>query len=100
MILPKGQSPEEVTASGTVRLALKLMNNARVQSHFTTQFGLVKRVMEKKSRAADRVEELFLSVIGRPPTKEERAKFVVRDDRSYEDIFWALVNSAEFIFVS
>lgn len=100
MILPKGQNPEEVQAHGTVRLSLKLMNNEKLQNYFYTGWGLLKRVLAKKVRAADRVEELFLSVIGRPPTKGERELFAVKDDSSYEDIFWALVNSAEFIFVS
>ena len=100
MLLPKGQNPEEMQAHGTVRLSLKLMNNDKVQKYFFGGWGLLKKVLGKKVRAADRVEELFLSVIGRPPTKEERVLFAVKDDSSYEDIFWALVNSAEFLFVS
>jgi hypothetical protein len=100
MVLPKGQHPEEVEAHGTVRLSLKLMNNGKLQNYFFTGWGLLKRVLAKKTRAADRVEELFLSVLGRPPSKEERELFTAKDDASYEDIFWALVNSAEFIFVS
>ena len=100
MLLPKGQNPEEMQAHGTVRLSLKLMNNEKVQKYFTTGWGVLKRVLARKVRAADRVEELFLSVIGRPPTKAERELFAVKDDSSYEDIFWALVNSGEFLFVS
>jgi len=100
MLLPKGQNPEEMQAHGTVRLSLKLMNNDKVQKYFFGGWGLLKKVLGRKVRAADRVEELFLSVIGRPPTKEERVLFAVKDDSSYEDIFWALVNSAEFLFVS
>jgi hypothetical protein len=100
MILPKGQNPEDVQAHGTVRLSLKLMNNAKLQNYVYTGWGLLKRVLSKKVRAADRVEELFLAVLGRPPSREERDLFSVKDDASYEDIFWALVNSAEFIFVS
>jgi hypothetical protein len=100
MILPKGQNPEDVQAHGTVRLALKLMNNAKLHHYFYSDWGLLRRVLAKKSRPADRLEELFLSVIGRPPSREERGLFAVKDNASYEDIFWALVNCAEFLFVS
>jgi hypothetical protein len=100
MILPKGQSPEEVQACGTVRLALKFMNNAKLQPYVSTLWGVLRRVAAKKVRAPDRVEELYLSVLGRPPSKEERELFPAKDNAALEDLFWALVNSAEFIFVS
>ncbi|HXX92526.1 MAG TPA: DUF1549 domain-containing protein [Planctomycetota bacterium] len=100
MILPKGQSPEEVQAHGTVRLSLKLMNNAKVSAYFSVAWGTLRHVLGKKVRAADRVEELFLTVIGRPPSKAERELFAAKDDAAFEDVFWALVNSAEFLFVS
>lgn len=100
MILPRGQHPEEVPPHGTVRLSLKLMNNERIQKYFFVGWGLLRKVLARKVRAAERVEELFLSVLGRPPSKEEREVFVGKDDASYEDMFWALVNSAEFLFVS
>lgn len=100
MILPKGQNPEEIEARGTVRLSLKLMNNEKVANYYSVAWGTLKHVLAKKVRAADRVEELFLTVLGRPPSKEERAHFTAKDDTGFEDIFWALVNSAEFLFVS
>ena len=100
MILPKGQNPEDIQAHGTVRLSLKLMNNAKVSAYYSVAWGTLKHVLAKKVRAADRVEELFLSVIGRPPSKAERELFVPKDDNAFEDVFWALVNSAEFLFVS
>ena len=100
MILPKGQNPEDIQARGTVRLSLKLMNNDKVAGYYSVAWGTLKRVLAKKVRAADRVEELFLAVLGRLPSKEERTLFTAKDDAGYEDIFWALVNSAEFLFVS
>jgi hypothetical protein len=39
-------------------------------------------------------------VIGRTPTRDERDLFTPKDDVGFEDVFWALVNSAEFVFVS
>ena len=76
------------------------MNNKRVQNYFSPGWGLLRRVMMRKHRPADRVEELFLSVLGRPPARAEAELFTAKSFRDYEDIFWALVNSAEFVFVS
>lgn len=100
MILPRGQNPEDIRAAGTVRLSLKLMNNRKVANYYSTAWGTLKKVLQKKVRAADRLEELFLTVIGRPPTREERELFPTKSDDDFEDVFWALVNSAEFVFVS
>ena len=100
MLLPRGQNPEDARAAGTVRLSLKLMNNQKVANYYSTGWGTLRKVLQKKVRAADRLDELFLTVIGRTPTREERDLFTPKDDVGFEDVFWALVNSAEFVFVS
>jgi hypothetical protein len=100
MILPRGQNPEDIRAAGTVRLSLKLMNNQKVAGYYSTGWGTLRKVLAKKVRAADRLEELFMTVIGRPPTRDERETFQPKTDDDYEDVFWALVNSAAFVFVS
>jgi hypothetical protein len=53
---------------------------------------------------AGRVETLFLAALARPPSAEEKAKMVrhvtesgERMDRALSDVFWALLNSAEFL---
>ena len=52
------------------------------------------------SELCDRLDELFLTVIGRLPSGDERDLFTPKDDFGFEDVFWALVNSADFVFVS
>ncbi len=99
MLLPRGQSPEEVRPAGTVRLALKFMNNQKVAAYYSTAWGTLRKVLGRKVRAADRLEELFLTVIGRPPSASEKETFAAKTDDDYEDVFWALVNSAEFVLV-
>jgi hypothetical protein len=56
---------------------------------------------------ADRVEALFLATLSRPPTTAERNRYVVfidtartPGDRNQRlgDVFWALLNSSEFLF--
>jgi hypothetical protein len=104
LLLPKGRDPEEALASGTVRMAMKFMNNQRVTSMMIAQWGMLKRILSKKSKPADRIEELFLSVVSRPPTPQERRDLVEYvtasgdDKKAYEDVFWMLLNSSEFLF--
>jgi hypothetical protein len=105
MVLPKGADPELTDPSGTVRLALKFMNNAKIQSLVFSGWGTLKRVLEKKSRPKERVDLLFLTLLGRHPSEAEQRRFVdaieaARDpNKAYEDVFWVLVNSAEFLFI-
>jgi hypothetical protein len=100
MLLPRGQNPEDSRAAGTVRLSLKLMNNQKVAHYYSSAWGTLRKILQKKVRAADRLDELFLTVIGRLPSNDERELFAPKDDAGFEDVFWALVNSAEFVFVS
>ena len=55
---------------------------------------------------ADKVETLFLAALARPPRPEERRRFVAYVDKggatgdpraALADVFWALLNSPEFI---
>ncbi len=105
MILPKGRDPEETLASGTVRLSLKFMNNRDLQLLIAANIGVVHKIVKEKGTTEGRVEELFYTVVGRPPTADERAKYSdyvkarTHPWRGLEDIMWMLVNSGEFIFI-
>ena len=50
------------------------------------------------------IEELYLRCLARPPTEKEMARFKSyfgnekSDEQVLTDIFWALLNSKEFIF--
>ncbi len=105
MVFPKGADPEATDSTGTVRLALKLMNNDKIQSMVISGWGTLSRVLSKKSRPADRIELLFLTLLGRLPQRPELDRFVSHvesatfPEKGYEDVFWVLVNSAEFLFV-
>jgi hypothetical protein len=108
-LFPKGRDPEEVLANGTDRLAVKLMNNRDIQLLMVAQFGHVQQVMKKTADPGGRIEELFLLMLSRPPTKAEKAKMIEHSRSAgrpehayidgYADIFWMLFNSSEFVFV-
>ena len=61
-------------------------------------------ILDKWRDPADRVERIYLNVLSRRPTTKEKAYFKRYLDRSlyrnkelaYGDLYWALLNSAEF----
>ena len=109
LLFPKGRDPEEVLAEGTDRLAIKLMNNRDIQLMMVAQFGLVQKTMKETADPGKRIEELFLQMISRPPTRAEKSRMVDharsagRPEHAYidgyADIFWMLFNSTEFVFI-
>src|SRR5262245_45921906 len=110
---------EEGTFNGTVVQALMLMNGKEMnKAIMDQQSGTVADVLRKRafspagSRAA--LNDLFLAALNRPPTPKE-ASAILDDPKTralpgvrqtdpavsytafYQDIFWALLNSNEFI---
>ena len=87
----------------TLSQALHLLNgdtaNAKIK-----QGGLVKTLMTTKKFPEERLTELYIRSLSRKPTKAELAKLVPMLNESkdpsqkLEDIFWALLNSREFLF--
>jgi len=66
--------------------------------------GVVKKLVETKSTPEDIVDELFIRVLCRRPTSSEMTRIravvgdAVKDQAIYEDVFWSLLNSTEFLF--
>jgi hypothetical protein len=109
LLFPKGRDPEEVLSNGTDRLAIKLMNNRDIQLMMVSQFSLVQKVCKQTADPERRIDELFLLMVSRPPTKAEKSRLVehIRSAGNpahayvdgYADVFWMLFNSSEFVFV-
>ncbi len=89
--------------------ALALMNGellaAAVDPSGDTTLGAV--VASPFLTTPDKVETLFLAALGRPPRPEESRRFVAYVDKggatgdqrqALADVFWALLNSPEFLF--
>jgi hypothetical protein len=67
--------------------------------------NLADTLLKSKESPEERVDRLFLSVLGRPPRPEERKRFVAhlatpgaRPEALVEEAVWALLNTAEFRF--
>ncbi|MBM4068522.1 MAG: DUF1549 domain-containing protein [Planctomycetes bacterium] len=108
----------ERSFSGTVVQALLLMHGKEIDEAITDKkHGTVATVLKNRahSRLAIReaISDLFLAALNRPPTRDELDK--IQDRRSvvlsqtkirdpsafvsafYQDLFWAILNSNEFI---
>jgi hypothetical protein len=93
----------EVKMEPTLSQALHLLNgdtsNAKIQ-----QGGLIPKLMKTKKMPEERITELYLRCFSRTPTPDELAKLVPALNQSkdqaqaLDDLFWALLNSREFLF--
>ncbi|MBX9679796.1 MAG: DUF1549 and DUF1553 domain-containing protein [Gemmataceae bacterium] len=111
---------EEGSFSGTIVQALILMNGEDINKAISDEkVGTVAAVLKKRAfsrtAASDAINDLFLAALNRPATKAEIAKFTDPKvlnlprvpsapsnqqtfwTRYYQDIFWAVLNSNEFI---
>jgi Protein of unknown function (DUF1549)/Protein of unknown function (DUF1553) len=93
----------EVKMEPTLSQALHLMNGSTVNDKIK-QGGLIAKLSTTRKFPEERLTELYVRCLSRQPTKAELAKLVpvlsqAKDQsQPLEDIFWALLNSREFLF--
>jgi hypothetical protein len=94
----------EVALEPNLSQALHLLNGDTVNSK-CIQGGYVAKALAAKKTPSQVIDELYLSCLARKPTATEKEKlmaFVGEKDRSdtdvLNDLFWAILNSKEFIF--
>ena len=105
-----GRAPREsvsacdVNLSPTLSQALHLLNGQTLENKIRNG-GAVKRLLAAGKSPEQVIETLYLRAFSRPPTDVEREKLKARvgDDpklvpRRLDDLFWALLNSREFVF--
>jgi hypothetical protein len=102
---PNQDPPCERTSDTSVVQALHLMNAPDLHKKVTSDAGRAARLFKEKKPPRAIVEELYLLTYSRFPTEEERAigmslfEGPKADGRvAVEDLLWALLNSAEFVF--
>ena len=99
------ECPCERDTKTSVVQVLHLMNSNKLQARIGAAEGRAAKLAGGKLSEREIVAEIYLSAYGRFPTGEEarRAEAAFRVDgatrkTATEDIMWALINSAEFVF--
>ena len=96
----------EVKMEPNLSQALHLLNGDTTQQRIR-QGKVVENLLKENKSPADIITHLYLTVLGRAPTDMEREKLLATvaeqkepamKKETLEDIFWALLNSKEFIF--
>ena len=105
-LLDNGEMEEIEAFNGTVPQALMMINGALVNdsASYKERGSFVHYVLDNWRDTVDRVQFIYLTVLSRKPTSKEQTFFqrylersLYRDkDFAYEDLYWVLLNSAEF----
>lgn len=89
---------------GTIPQALLLMNSTTVEALIDAdRDSRLRRLLQEFDDNAEAVEELYLLVLSRLPTDNELQICLAHIDQAeqrgvaFEDIFWSLLNSTEFL---
>lgn len=104
LLAPTGIAPEETKYTGSVRLALKLMNSNDLQGLVKAEWGRLADILKREASPEGRLGEIFLTLVSRPPRAAEKERYLAYLERkkgskgAYEDIYWVLLNSTELIF--
>ena len=100
------ENDEATTFNGTIPQALMMMNGDLVDKATSAERGsFLNKMLSGAGTDATRVRRLFLSTLTREPTRRElaAAQQLLKENRNspitaYQDLYWALLNSNEFIF--
>lgn len=98
------ENDEATTFDGTIPQALMMMNGELIQNALSASKGsLLSDVVNGKGSPAEKIKKLYLATLSRTPSAKEiqTANRVMGKAKSpleaFQDLYWALLNSNEFI---
>jgi WD40 repeat protein len=102
---PSSDPPCDRDRQMSVVQSLHLMNSKALQAKLSHKTGRARQLADSAKSPEEIVTELYLVTLSRPPTDEElklatgafAAEKATRQTAT-EDVFWSLLNSAEFVF--
>jgi hypothetical protein len=93
----------EATTAPTLSQALHLLNGEAVQGKIA-QGAVVKKLLDQGQTPTQVLESLYLRALGRKPVADEQEQLLAlvaaaeNPQAGLEDVFWAILNSREFLF--
>ncbi len=93
----------EVIMDPSLSQALHLLNGGTVNDKIK-QGKLIERWIAEQKTNDQILDEMYQRCLSRPPTEQERAAIIAElatqenKNQALEDVFWALLNSREFVF--
>jgi len=100
------ENDEATTFNGTIPQALMMMNGELVRNAVNAEKGsYLRAALEGREPDSSKIRKLYLATLSRYPSRAEGAAATrllnASPDKlaAYQDLFWALLNSNEFIFV-
>jgi len=94
----------EVKMAPSLSQALHLLNGDTVNNKIRRGKLIQTWLKDPKKTPAEIIEEIYLRCLGRRPTDQEKATLLKNVEgeenkqQALEDVFWALLNSREFVF--
>jgi hypothetical protein len=86
--------------------ALHLLNSDEIQNKLTRAGGRADLLAQDKRSDTEKVTELFLWALGRPPSPEHLQialahveKHAKNKQIAYQNLIWVLINTKEFVFI-
>jgi len=102
---PSTDCPCERDRQMSVVQSLHLMNSKNLQSKLSNPMGRARRLADSDKPSNEIVTDLYLATLSRTPSDDELKVALAAfsgagatRQSATEDVFWALLNSAEFVF--
>jgi hypothetical protein len=93
----------EAKTEPTLSQALHMLNGNTIQNK-VQQGGLMKKLLAEKKQPSEVIDKLYVRCLSRQATAEEKeglleiVKSAPNTQQGLEDVFWAVLNSREFLF--